>query len=106
MTAELRGIHLALVEQNDLLHRLADHFAPVAAVVDRDSIRQDTGLSFLDPLDAALAQDYIDRTTRDTGHVPDEDEILIYLADEKTTDLHKRLTEREAEMARLMEARR
>ena len=106
VVSHLSGIETALTRQNDLLHRLADHFAPIAAVPDRESVKVDTGVSFLDSTDAGLALDYIERTLRDTGHTPDEEEILIYLADEKTHDLHQRLVAREAELERLSESRR
>src|SRR3989304_323580 len=48
-----------------------------------------------------LIQPYAERTVRDTGHQPTDDEILSYLADEKTRDLHTRLIERDREAERL-----
>jgi len=105
LVRELHAIGDALDAQNVLLTRVADHFAPITRE-DRDAVKRDTGVSHLDPIDAGLALDFVERTRRDTGHVPDEEEILIYLADEKTTDLHKRLIERDQELARLMESRR
>jgi hypothetical protein len=105
LTHELHAIADTLARQNDLLTRLADHFAPVA-LLDRDAVRAETGVTHLDVTDQLLALDYSDRIKRDTGHTPDDEEILIYLADEKTTDLHKRLIERDEELARLQESRR
>jgi hypothetical protein len=101
---ELSAIRRALEVHNAHLGRIADHLCPTYPE-DRDTLKRDTGVTHLDPIDAGLALDFVARTQRDTGHVPDEDEILIYLADEKTTDLHKRLIERDDELARLQESR-
>jgi hypothetical protein len=105
MSRDLDQLARALDAQTALLTRLADRYAPVDPPTERTEVRADTGVSHFDALDAALAQDYVDRTYRATGHVPDEDEILIYLADEKTTDLHQRLLARDAELSRLSESR-
>jgi len=89
--------------------RLADHFAPILAAVtdsDRATIRADTGVSHIDVDDVELAESFIARSQAATGHTPDEDEILIYLGDERTRDLGERLAAREGELARLAEARR
>jgi hypothetical protein len=102
---DLTRIADALSAQNVLLARLADRFAPVDPPTIRAEVKADTGVSHLDVDEAFLAQQYIDRTLRDTGHLPDEEEILIYLADEKTLDLHTRLIAREGELARLAEDR-
>jgi hypothetical protein len=95
----------ALDRQNVYLARLADRFAPVDPPTDRAEVKSDTGVSHLDVIDAGLVQDYVARTVRDTGHYPDDEEILIYLADEKTTDLHRRLAARDQELSRLAEDR-
>lgn len=95
----------ALTEQNGYLRRLADRYAPIDPPTDRKEVRADTGVSHLDVDEAFLAQAYVERTLRDTGHMPDEEEILIHLADEKTLDLHTRLLAREGELARLAEDR-
>jgi hypothetical protein len=106
VVGELHAVSEALTEQNRLLGRLVERLAPELPVVDRQVLHAEgASVSFLDPVDAGLALDFVARTHRDTGHVPDEDEILLYLADEKTTDLHKRLLERDAELTRLAEAR-
>lgn len=106
VVTELHALTLAVSAQNALLARLVDHLAPAAPDVPRETLREDTGLSHLDPVEAQLAQAFIARSVNDTGHTPDDEEVLIYLADEKTTDLHKRLIEREAELERLQEVRR
>jgi hypothetical protein len=106
VSTHLGEIAAALDRQTAVLTRLADHFCPVRPVPDRRTLAADSGVSFLDPVDASLALDFVARTARDTGHTPDEDEILTYIADEKTTDLHKRLVERDEELQRLMESRR
>jgi len=96
----------ALDAQNRLLARLADHLAPEAQPVQRAVVHEETGVSFLDDTEAAAALAYIEKTQRDTGHVPDEDEVLVHLADEKTQDLHQRLIERDEQLARLAQERR
>jgi hypothetical protein len=105
LTHELHAISDALDRQNALLARLVDRFVP-AYPDDRETLHRDTGVSHLDPVDAGLALDFVEKSRHDTGHTPDDEEILIYLADEKTTDLHRRLIERDEELARLAEARR
>lgn len=91
----------ALREQNVLLARLADRLAPVDPPTSRAEVHEGTGLSTFDPIDALLAQDFVERTQASTGHTPDDDEILIHLADEKTHDLHQRLVARDQELSRL-----
>ena len=103
---EVTGIRAQLTRQNDLLERLADRYAPSAPAVDRAVVAADTGLDYVDPVDQYLIQQFRDRTMTDTGHAPDDDEVLSYLADEKTTDLHRRLVERDRELERLTEERR
>lgn len=105
LSRDLARLAAAAETQNGLLARLADRLAPIDPPTDRAEVKGDTGVSYVDPVDVSLAQEFIDRTYRDTGHVPDEDEILIHLADEKTIDLHRRLIERDAELARLRETR-
>jgi len=105
LARDFTRIATALDQQNVLLARLADRFAPIDPPTDRAEVRADTGVSHLDTDDAFLAQEYVARTFRDTGHMPDEDEILVYLADEKTLDLHQRMQAREGELARLAEDR-
>lgn len=102
---DLGRIADALDRQTAVLTRLADHVAPRLAAPDKKTLTADSGVTFLDPLEAGLALDYVARTVTDTGHTPDDEEILTYLADEKTTDLQKRLLERDQELQRLMEAR-
>lgn len=96
---ELTGIRLQLTRQTDLLERwaIASGLTPPAAIAAvQPGDLTDTGVSFLDPIERGLVEDYIARTTKDTGREPTEDEILFYLADEKTIDLHTRLRQREA----------
>jgi hypothetical protein len=104
LVKELGGIRVALESQGAALLRIAEKLDPTLPL-DKLTLRADTGVDHLDSNDAYLAQEYVARTHRDTGHIPDEDEILIYLADEKTVDLHKRLVEREDQLARLAAAR-
>jgi hypothetical protein len=97
----LTGIHRELQRQNLLLERLANHFVPALPTADHATVRADTGVSYLDPTETALAYDYIARTKRDTGAEPTDEDVLIYLADEKTRDMHLRLAERDQQIERL-----
>lgn len=105
LSRDLTRMSDALDAQNVLLARIADRIAPVDPVTDRAEVRADTGVDHFNPIEAVMAQDYINRTYASTGHIPDDEEVLIYLADEKTTDLHQRLIARESELARLREDR-
>lgn len=102
---DLTRIGDALSAQTVILARLADRYAPRDPPTERAEVKADTGVSYLNPDEQAMALDYVERTVRDTGHMPDEDEILIHLSDEKTLDLHARLSAREGELARLAEDR-
>lgn len=104
LVGELHRVGDAVERQNALIERLVEKFAPAVAI-EREMVRAETGLSHLDVDDAQLALAYIAKTERDTGRTPDDDEVLIYLADEKTTDLHKRLIDREHELLRLTSER-
>jgi hypothetical protein len=99
LVKELSGIRLQLTRQTDLLERVLQLYAPHALAptdpVPADHLT-DTGISYLDAIEASLVGTYIERTKADTGRAPTDEEILIYLADEKTTSLHQRLREREA----------
>jgi hypothetical protein len=106
LVKELKGIRLQLTRQNDTLDRVIGLYAPAALLPvtpPSPSELADTGISFLDTLEAGAVDAYIERTKTDTGRPPTDEEILVWLADEKTTDLHTRLREREkiAELDRL-----
>jgi hypothetical protein len=108
VSRDLGRIAFALEAQTELLARLCDRLAPVVldqSPADRATVRSDTGVTHLDALDASLALDFIARTRAATGHEPDDEEVLIYLADEKTLDLAQRLSTRDQDLARLMESR-
>ena len=98
---ELTAIREQLTRQTDLLVRLANEFAPLPPAVDRAEVRADTGVDYVDATDQFLLQQYAERTRAATGHEPTDDELLSYLADEKTIDLHSRLVERDREAERL-----
>jgi hypothetical protein len=106
LTRDLSAISAALDRQNVLLARLVDHLCP-APPDDAPTVATstDTGVTFLDPIEMGLSLDYIQKMRAATGHTPDDEEILVYLADEKTHDLHLRMAEREADLARLTAAR-
>ena len=82
----LSAVETQLREQNMLLARLADHFAPVLPAPPEDLARH-TSVDFLNETEAGRVIDYIDKTLRDTGRAPTEDEIIQYLADEATQSL-------------------
>ena len=94
-----------VAEQNRLLARLADHFSPEPPAVDRATVTTDTGISHLDATELAAALEFVARQRAATGHEPTDDEILTYLADEKTVDLQQRLLTREQEIERLTASR-
>ena len=106
LARELSGIREQLTLQTGLLARLAAQIAPAPPVVDRAVVAAETGLSFVDPVDQALLLSYSARVERDTGHQPTDDELITYLADEKTVDLHTRLVARDQELDRLAAERR
>ena len=103
---ELAGVRAQLTRQNDLLERLAEHFAPTIPTTSPADIAATTGVDYLDPDELGIALDYRARTERDTGHRPSDEEVLSYLVDEKTVDLHARLIERERELERIGADRR
>lgn len=77
--AILSSLDGRLAEQNRYLQRLADHFAPQ---IPEGDVPAAAGIDFLNPQEAGIVLDYIDRTQKDTGKVPTEEEILRYLADQ------------------------
>ena len=100
LVRELSGIREQLTRQTDLLVALSAHLAPQPPTATREELAE-TGLDYVDPIDQALIQAYRERTQFDTGHAPTDDEVLAYLADEKTIDLHTRLVQRDRELERL-----
>jgi len=98
---DARVIREQLTRQADLLERLANRIAPADPRTHPDDVRATTGLDYLDPVEAAMVEDYIARTRAALGRDPEGDEILTYLADERTSDLHARLIAREADLERL-----
>jgi hypothetical protein len=105
LARSLDRLEARLADQNVILLRIADTLAPLPPATARETVKADTGVDFADEAAIALALDYTLRTQRDTGHTPDDEEIAIYLADEKTRDLAARLRAREGELARLEESR-
>ena len=105
LSRDLADIAASLRLQNALLARLAARYAPVDPPADRREVTEDTGISHFDPIESILVEEFRERTYANTGHFPDDDEVLIHLADEKTHDMHMRLVAREAELTRLRETR-
>lgn len=89
-----------LQQQNQLLLRLADHWAPIppADPVDRVERASPASVSFLDAEEQAQVLAYVARTIQDTGREPTDEEIVTFLDDDKTLDLATRLRTREAEI--------
>lgn len=79
MLKSLDKVETRLAEQNAYLKRLADHFAPEFDTTQAPTIN---GVDFLNTQEAGLVLDYIDKTQRDTGKPPSDEEILRYLHDE------------------------
>lgn len=107
LAKDLAGLRAELATHNLLLARIADTFCPVlsdSSAADRVD-RADTGVTFLDPIELGLSLDFVTKIERATGRAPTEDELLTYLADEKTIDLHARLVARDAEIAQMTSER-
>lgn len=95
---ELLGIRAELHAQNALLTRLADAVAPAApASLSAEDLRRETSVTHLDPDELELAMAYVEKVEREQAYTPTEEEVLIYLADEKTVELHARLRARAQE---------
>jgi hypothetical protein len=97
LVSELAGIRAQLTRQGDLIEswmQAAGVVIPAKLQTAAPEDLRETGASFLDPIEQALAEDYVARTQTDTGRAPSEEEILSYLADEKTVSMHARLKER------------
>lgn len=96
---ELRGIREQLTRQTDLLEEWSLKMGVVPASViaanATDQALDDSGVSFVDAVEQQIAAEYVQRVQTENGRQPTDEEILRYLADEKTLDLHARLTERQ-----------
>ena len=96
---ELGGIRTQMIEQNRLLARLAHHFAPEPPAASAEDVVRLSGVDHINERELGVVDDYIARTRLATGRDPTDDEILRYLEDEQTVDLHARLLEREELLA-------
>lgn len=83
----VKGIETALVTQNTLLARLADKFAPVYD----ESVQARASVDFVSPIEVALTDAFSERTMREQGRAPTDDEIQRFLDDERTIDLRQQL---------------
>ena len=97
LVRSLDRIGSALDQQNRLLLRLADHLAPEMPV----SAAPEDSVSYTNEQDILLSLDYIERTRAQTGHTPSDEEVIAYLADERTQALQSRLNERGEMLTRL-----
>lgn len=86
----LDRIGAALDTQNQVLARLADHLAPALPA----SEAPEESVSYTSEADIVLSLDYIERTRAHTGHTPSDEEVIAYLADERTQALQSRLNAR------------
>lgn len=99
LAREVAALRKTTEQQTLLLERLADRFAPLPPTsTAQDARAAGTGVDYLDVAEANLVQAYVDKMARDLGRTPTDDEILTYLADEKTIDLQARLKVREQEI--------
>ena len=77
----LERIARALEVQDVLLARLAERYAPEPpAAVEAETSTVD----WVDEREQAQILAYVERTARETGRAPTDDEVLQYLADEAT----------------------
>lgn len=97
---ELGGIREQLEQHNRLLSRLATRFAAEPPAANAEDIRTLTGIDHVDESELAVIDSYIERTRRQTGREPSEEEIFRYLVDEQTTSLEERFRAEEAARAR------
>jgi hypothetical protein len=87
----LDRIGSALEAQTELLAILTARFAPEAVAA---SPAEPGDVSFADAEDIVLGLRFVEQTRETTGHTPSDEEVLEYLADEKTRDLQERLNQR------------
>ena len=80
----LERIAAALETQTALLTRMAEVVAPQPA---EPTSLQDTGVTFCNEAELARITSFVERTTRETGHVPSDDEVLRWLAAEAQADV-------------------
>lgn len=85
-----QSIDLRLAEQNRLLHRLANHFAPERPAAPPV---EDRAIDHLNQTEAALVLQYVDRIAQSEGRAPTEEEVMAYLASEESLDLQQRLND-------------
>lgn len=103
---EARGLRHELARTNDLLERLvAVHAPPLSDALSPDELATATRADHVDENDAVLAAHFVQLTERTEGRTPTDDEILTYLSDEKTVELHERLLARDQEMRERVERR-
>lgn len=95
LIAELRALRQEVHRQGDALERLATQFAPAELPPLQATGEQPLeSITYVDPVEMALVEDYIQKVELEMGQPPSEEQILDYLADEKTVELHARLKER------------
>lgn len=86
LVVELRGIRVALEHQNRLWAAADPDAARWAEARDRQEdrqVRQDSAISYVDPVEILLAEDLRERTYRDTGRWLTDDELVERLEQER-----------------------
>jgi hypothetical protein len=71
LARDLTGIRAALDQQNRLLTRLADHFAPAVQLGTR-ALAAETGVDYLDAAEQGLVLDYQAKVEREAAARADE----------------------------------
>lgn len=80
---ELKALRAAVEAQNVLLTRVCNHLLPVPAAP--DSSDADSGaVDHLDPFELGLALEYEAKMRQSVGRDPTDEEIIAFLAEEKT----------------------
>lgn len=85
-------------EQNGLLRRLADEYAPVppaVGVVEQKRQQAEDAVTFLDPNEMADILNYREKVKEQTGHEPTEDECIAWLAERETLAWTEKLIDRQ-----------
>ena len=66
-------------QQVRLLARLADHFCPEVVAVSPEDLRAHSGVSYAEDLEQGTILRFVEKTVRDTGREPTEEEIIDYV---------------------------
>lgn len=84
LSRQLDRLNESWETHNQLLARLADRFAPEIPT----EAPARASVDFLNQEEADQVLRYVERSIRDTGRHPTDEEILVYLAEEATRAQH------------------